>query len=174
MGRYRPFPECTAQALDYCLRLHGLRLSVGEREALLEAYRRLPAFPEVPAALERLREAGFRLFAFSNGIAADVRALLAGAGVAGLLEDVVSVDEVRRFKPDPAVYAHFLRRAGCRTGEAWLVSSNPFDVMGARSAGMGAAWVRRAPEQPFDPWGEFEPSLVVPDLAALAEAFGGA
>jgi 2-haloacid dehalogenase len=73
---------------------------------------------------------------------------------------------VRSFKPNPGVYAHFLRQAGVEGGEAWLVSSNPFDVIGAVSAGMRAAWVKRVPEALFDPW-EVEPTLVVTTLNDL-------
>jgi FMN phosphatase YigB (HAD superfamily) len=71
------------------------------------------------------------------------------------------------FKPDPDVYAHFLKRAGVPASEAWMVSSNPFDVLGAMAAGMRSAWVRRDPELPFDPWG-MAPTLTVPGLADLA------
>jgi 2-haloacid dehalogenase len=79
------------------------------------------------------------------------------------------VEGIRSFKPDPAVYAHFLERTGSRPGDAWLVSSNPFDVIGAVSAGMRAAWVRRSPQAIFDPWG-IEPTVTVAGLAGLGEA----
>jgi 2-haloacid dehalogenase len=81
---------------------------------------------------------------------------------------VVSVDEIKSFKPNPAVYSHFLRRSGSTGNEAWMISSNPFDVIGAVSAGMRAAWVRRSAEMIYDPWG-IEPTLTVPGLEELAE-----
>jgi 2-haloacid dehalogenase len=167
MRRYETFAVCTGQALDHTSSLFGLHLGPAEREKLLDAYRTLPAFEDAREGLARAREAGFRLFAFSNGPAEAVGSLLAQAGLRDFFLDVVSVDEVKSFKPDPGVYAHFLRRAGATGGDAWLISSNPFDVIGALSAGMQAAWVKRSPEAPFDPWG-LEPTLTVDSLSDLA------
>ena len=107
------------------------------------------------------------MFAFSNGRADAVEPLLVQAGLREFFLDVVSVDEIRSFKPNPGVYAHFLRRAGAAGADAWLISGNPFDVIGALSAGMRAVWLRRDPNAPFDPWG-LEPSLVVENLLELA------
>jgi 2-haloacid dehalogenase len=77
------------------------------------------------------------------------------------------VDEIKSFKPNPGVYCHFLRRAGACGSQAWLVSSNPFDVIGAISAGMKAAWIQRTPDTIFDPWG-IEPTITVRNLSDLA------
>ena len=167
MQCYEPFSVCTSQALDFTCSQFGLQLTPGARNELLGAYRTLPAFKDAQDGQARCREAGFRLFAFSNGSAEPVDALLAQAGLRAYFLDVVSVDEVKSFKPNPGVYAHFLRRAGAAGSEAWLISGNPFDVIGARSAGLRAAWVRRSPEVPFDPWG-IEPTLTVTSLADLA------
>ena len=88
-----------------------------------------------------------------------------GATVIG----VVSTDEIKSFKPNPAVYVHFLRQAGACGSEAWLISGNPFDVIGAISAGMRGAWVKRAPQAVFDPW-EIQPTLTVASIVELCEA----
>jgi 2-haloacid dehalogenase len=167
MRRYETFAVCTGQALDHTCSLFGLHLGPAERTQLLDAYRTLPAFEDARQGLTQVRDAGFRLFAFSNGPAEAVGSLLAQAGLRVFFLDVVSVDEVQSFKPDPDVYAHFLKRAGAPAGDAWLVSSNPFDVIGALSAGMRAAWVKRSPEASFDPWG-LEPTLTVNSLSDLA------
>ena len=76
---------------------------------------------------------------------------------------------MRSFKPDPAVYEHFLEQARAEPGDAWLVSGNPFDVIGAVSAGMRAAWVRRSPRGVFDPWG-VEPTVTIGGLRDLGAA----
>jgi 2-haloacid dehalogenase len=167
MRSYRNFAACTADALDFTAAQFGIPLAREDREKLLGAYRALPAFGDVKDGLARCRAAGFRMFAFSNGTADAVEALLANAGIRDLFVDVVSVDEIRTFKPDPATYQHFLKRAGAAAAEAWLVSSNPFDVLGALSAGMRAAWIRRSPEAQFDPWG-VEPTLTAKGLLDLA------
>jgi 2-haloacid dehalogenase len=168
MRQYEPFSVCTSQALDHSCTRFGLQLSGNQRQRLLDAYQTLPAFADAAEGLAQAKAAGLRLFAFSNGRADAVESLLAQAGLRDFFLGVVSVDEVQSFKPDPAVYAHFLRRAGAVGPEAWMVSGNPFDVLGALGAGMRAAWVQRSPEARFDPWGP-EPTLTVrslPDLAA--------
>ena len=170
MRHYVDFATCTAQALDWCCEALGHDLGPDQRRTLLEAYRTLPAFPDALPALTRLAARGLRLYAFSNGTRAAVETLLEAAGLREHFLDVVSVDEVKSFKPDPAVYAHFLRRTGATGEAAWLISGNPFDVLGARSAGMHAAWVRRSPAAVFDPW-DLRPDLTVPGLEALADAF---
>lgn len=171
MQNYRDFSVCTRQALDYACESLGVDISDGDKGRLMEGYKVLPAYADVEEGLSRLGDSGVRMFAFSNGRAGDVRGLLANAGIEGHFEGVISVDDVRSFKPNPAVYAHFLRQAGAGGGESWLVSGNPFDVIGAMSAGMRGAWVKRKPGDVFDPW-EFEPTVTVGGLGELHDALG--
>lgn len=166
MQNYQDFAVCTRQALDYTCAARNVDLSAADRERLLETYRHLPAFPDVRAGLEALAQTGSRLFAFSNGRPDDVAQLLEQAGIAPFFLGVVSTDELRSFKPNPAVYAHFLRRAGATGADAWLVSGNPFDVIGAISAGLRGAWVKRSTTARFDPW-EIVPTATVANLAEL-------
>ena len=76
--------------------------------------------------------------------------------------------DVRSYKPDPSVYAHFLDNTGAMLGAIWLVSGNPFDVIGAIEAGWKAIWVRRNPTAVFDPWG-IEPDGIVTSLDELPD-----
>lgn len=168
MQNYERFSTCTREALDYTCACFGTPLDRNVRAELLAAYGALPAFADAAPGLARARDAGFRIFAFSNGSADAVDGLLSHAGIRSHFIDIVSVDEVKSFKPNPGVYAHFLRRAGATGAAAWLVSSNPFDVIGAVSCGMRAAWVKRSPEAIFDPWG-IEPDLTVSSLLDLTE-----
>jgi len=169
MQNYVTFAVCTAQALDYTSALFDLALTDEQKEQLLSIYRILPAFDDVFAGLVAARDAGFRLFAFSNGSADAIETLLANAGIRELFLDIISTDEIRSFKPNPAVYCHFQRRAGSSGSCSWLVSSNPFDVIGAMSAGMKAAWIKRTADALFDPWG-IEPVMTVQSLTDLATA----
>lgn len=171
MRQYRDFDTCTRQALEYACAVDGIKLSDENVERLMETYLSLPCFADVKDALTALSSSGFRLFAFSNGVAASVAQLLRHAGIDAFFSDVISVDEIMTFKPDPAVYAHFMRRAGSSPQDTWLISSNPFDVSGAVAAGLRAAWVRRADGAVFDSW-EFQPDLVVGDLSQLYDAVG--
>ena len=172
MQNYRDFSVCTRQALDYACEFLGVDISDADKQSLMEGYKVLPAYADVEEGLARLKGSGLRLFAFSNGRAEDVRGLLANAGIEGYFEGVVSVDDLRSFKPNPAVYAHFLRQAGARGSDSWLVSGNPFDVIGAMSAGLRGAWVKRSAGAVFDPW-EIEPTVTVGDLGELHDALVG-
>ena len=166
MQNYETFAVCTSQALDYTCVCYGTSLNAGQKQELMSLYRVLPAFDDVTEALQRLQNSGFRLYAFSNGAAEALEVLLNNAGIRELFLGVVSVDDIKSFKPNPAVYSHFLRQSQSTGGSAWLISSNPFDVIGAISAGMKSAWVRRSPEAIFDPWG-IEPTITVNSLLEL-------
>jgi 2-haloacid dehalogenase len=168
MQNYQNFAQCTRDALDYTCSYYKVPLCQVDKEELLEAYKVLPAFDDVKEGLARAQKAGFRMFAFSNGSAEAVETLLRNAGIREYFMGVVSVDEMKSFKPNPAVYSHFLRRADAVGADAWLISSNPFDVIGAISAGMRAAWLKRSPDALFDPWG-IEPTLTVDSLVNLDE-----
>lgn len=167
MRRYEDFDLCTCQALDYTAQTLGAELSEEARERLIGEYVSLSPFPDVLPGLRTMKDAGRTLVAFSNGVEATLRALLERAGVLPILDGVVSVDDVSSFKPDPEVYHHLCRKLDSPPSEMWLVSSNPFDVIGGKNVGLNVAWVRRNPGTPFDPWG-IEPDLTVPDLQSLA------
>jgi 2-haloacid dehalogenase len=168
MQNYVSFAVCTSQALDYTCLFHKVELNLEQKNELMNIYSVLPAFDDVKEALTKLKEKGFRLFAFSNGKAEAVEKLLIHAGVRELFLDVVSVDDIKTFKPSPGAYAHFLRTAQTNGNEAWLISSNPFDVIGSISAGMKSAWIQRSSESIFDPW-EIQPTITVSSLLELCE-----
>jgi 2-haloacid dehalogenase len=173
MQNYENFAICTSHALDYTCSYYKVSLTEEQKHELLDSYRTLPAFNDVKDGLARLKAANFRLYAFSNGSADVVETLLVAAGIRDFFIGVVSVDDLKSFKPNPAVYSHFLRQSGASGGSsAWLISSNPFDVIGAISAGMQAAWVRRSQEAIFDPWG-IEPTIIVGSLGELNEQIAG-
>ena len=166
MRKYEPFSVCTRQALDFTCAVYDANLSPERKEHLLRLYRALPAFADVQECLSRLKSTYFRLFAFSNGEPEALEELLTNAGIRSLFQGVVSVNEIRSFKPNPDVYSYFLDQTGSAPESAWLISSNPFDVIGAVSAGMKSAWVRRSQAAVFDPWG-IEPTLTIASLAEL-------
>ena len=166
MQNYETFAVCTAQALDYSCDFYKAALTKSQKDELLAIYRVLPAFDDVEEGLLRLKANGFRLFAFSNGAVDALESLMKAARIRAMFIDLVSVDPLKSFKPNPAVYAYFLRQAHAGGDNAWMVSSNPFDVIGAISAGMRAAWVKRSPDAVFDPWG-IKPTMIVSSLIEL-------
>lgn len=173
MQRYEDFSVCIRDALDYTCAELSTPLGSDAKAALLETYRELPPFDDVADSLAELKCSDFKIYAFSNGARATVDRLLRAAGIRESFLDIVSVEEVGSFKPDPRVYAHFLSRAGAEGSHAWLISGNSFDVLGAMAVGMRGVWVRRTERALFDPWG-IEPTLTVtglgqlgPDIAAM-------
>jgi len=168
MRDYENFPVCTRNALDYADAVFKTNIHENDKQALMQVYRVLPAYDDVPEALEKIRAAGFRMYGFSNGVAEAVSGLLEHAGISEFFDGVVSVDDVKTFKPNPDVYQHFVDSTGSDKDSAWLVSSNPFDVQGAVSFGMQAAWLHRFKDVVFDPWG-IEPTIVMDELGEIVE-----
>jgi 2-haloacid dehalogenase len=166
MQQYERFSVCIADALEFTSRYCGVKLPEASKADLLAAYLTLPAFDDVAGGLAALPGDTFSLYAFSNGAADAVESLLVGAGIDDFFIDIVSVDEVGRFKPDPAVYRHFLARSATPPEHAWLISSNPFDILGAIAVGMRGAWVRRSGNAIFDPW-RVEPTITVDSLDGI-------
>src|ERR671932_706769 len=167
MRSYEDFGVCTRQALVFAARTLEVELSEEDQEKLIEEYQNLGPFPGVIPGLEALKAKGHTLVAFSNGVEATARTLVERAGILSHLDGVISVDDLKTFKPDPEVYRYLALRLRSSPYEIWLVSSNTFDVLGAKSAGLKAAWIKRKPDAQLDPWG-IEPDLVVTALEALA------
>jgi 2-haloacid dehalogenase len=170
MERYEDFERVTRKALEYALAAAGRELGAPEKDLLMSRYDDLEPFPDAVPGLERLREAGYTLAVFSNGSPRMLRSLMEATGLGEHFREVISVDEVGAYKPSPKVYRHAARRLGRPIGEVRLVSSNPFDVVGAEAAGMRAAWIDRSGGL-FDTLGP-PPDVVVGSLAELADALG--
>jgi len=169
-GLMQNFATCTRDALDYTCLTTKASLSEAEKQELMNTYSTLPPFQDVKEGLDKMEKVGFQMFAFSNGSTDAVDTLLSAAIIRSYFIDIVSADEIKTFKPNPDLYSHFLRRSGSTGEQAWLVSSNPFDVIGAISSGMRAAWVQRSKDSIFDPW-EIKPTMIVENLLDLAESF---
>ncbi len=171
MGSYADFAVVTRDALEYCDAAMDTRLSASAREQLLSDYTRLDAYDDVHEALVSLKHQGRCLYAFSNGHPRDLESLLSHAGIAELLDGIVSVHDVESFKPDPKVYAHFCRSAGTVPAQTRLVSSNGFDIAGAHACGWRTAWLRRETGIVFDGWRPGPETIIssLQELATLAD-----
>jgi 2-haloacid dehalogenase len=141
-GRYVDFWTVTGDALDYALDSLGLA-DAGLRNSLMALYRRLSAFPEVPATLGALRGAGYATAILSNGSPDMLADAVVAAGLDRLFDAVLSVDPLRTFKTDPRVYQYALDRLGLAAGEVAFLSSNGWDVYAASDFGLGAVWCNR-------------------------------
>jgi len=114
------------------------------RARLMASYERLGAYADARPALEALRARGLRLAILSNGSPRMLAAAAETAGLAPLLEHVLSVEEVRVYKPSPAVYRLAPVRLGLWPAEIAFVSANGWDASGAKAAGFSVAWCNRA------------------------------
>jgi 2-haloacid dehalogenase len=168
MERYQDFEQVTRKALDYALATVGRELAPEQKDDLIERYNDLERFSDVEPGLERLKEAGHAMIVFSNGAPHMLEALMDSAELRPYFQGFVSVDEVKTYKPSPKTYRHAARRLGRPIGEVRLVSSNPFDDIGAQAAGMKSAWVDRSGGL-FDTLGP-TPEIVVGTLTELADA----
>lgn len=169
MRDYKDFPTCTRQALLFTDERLQTDLPDAAKDTLMEQYRVLPTYADVPESLQKLKAANCRMYAFSNGHPNDLDHLLTHAGLSKHLDGIVSVHDIRSYKPDPAVYQHFLDSTNAEAQDTWLVSGNPFDVIGAEAAGWNTAWLKRDPAAVFDPW-EVDATATIAEISELVEA----
>jgi 2-haloacid dehalogenase len=143
MAAYAKFWQVTGEALDHSLAAHGIEDS-GVRDKLMSAYLALDPFPEVPAALDKLKRAGMRLAILSNGNPEMLDRMVAASKLADCFEAVLSVDAVKVFKPDPKVYRLVEAHCGVKPDKVCFLSSNCWDDHGAAHFGFSSVWVNRA------------------------------
>jgi 2-haloacid dehalogenase len=143
MGRHADFALVTADALDFTLEALGID-DPALRARLLALYDRLAAYPDAAQALHRLRGAGLATAILSNGTPAMLASATKSAGLADLLDAVISVEDVRIYKPHRSVYQLAVDRLRVAPGEILFVSSNGWDAYAARAFGFRVAWCNRA------------------------------
>jgi len=142
MGRYEDFWAVTESALRYAVRRLELTVTEAQVDRLMNAYLTLACFPEVKAALARLRDRPCAIL--SNGAPAMLEAAVRSGGLGDALQHVLSVDTVKVFKPSPLVYALGPKAMRATAGELLFVSSNAWDVAGAKAFGYQVAWCNRS------------------------------
>lgn len=167
MGEYRDFWELTERALDVAFaRVPSADKSL--RQPLLDAYWKLDCYPEVPKVLKALKAGGARLAILSNGSPAMLESAVKNAALDTILDDIVSVDRIRRYKPHPDVYDMITTQWRLYPDAVSFQSSNRWDVAGASRFGFRTIWINRAgmpdeyPEQPA--------GLVLPSLEGVVTA----
>ena len=169
MGRYAGFWQVTGDALDYAMA--ALDIEDEElRAGLMDAYRTLDAYPEVPQTLATLRAHGLKCAILSNGEPGMLEPAVAAAGIADSLDAVLSVDEVGIYKPHPSVYQLVVDRLGVPAAAVSFQSSNAWDANGAAAFGFRVAWCNRfgqGPERVPE-----APDAEITTLAALPALLG--
>ena len=140
---YRDFDELTKDALAFTCEQREVELDSSRMRELADAWRTMPAYGDVAAVLQALAAQDIPLAVLTNGTPSSANTALEHAGVRGLLTDVLSVDSVRAYKPDPRVYALATARFACAPREIVFVSSNAWDAWGAAAFGFRVAWCNR-------------------------------
>jgi 2-haloacid dehalogenase len=165
-GAHTDFWEVTQNGLDWALEASALT-DPDLRERLLALYWELSAYPEVPAMLGALKDAGYQTAILSNGSPDMLNGAVKSAGIGDLLDDVLSVQDVGVFKPHRSVYQLVNDRFDCGSDQVLFVSSNGWDAAAAAGFGFQCIWANRAGE-PMDrlPW---TPHHVVNDLTTVSE-----
>ena len=146
---YLPFWELTRAGLRYACKRLTLALTAESETQLMTQYRQLPAFPENVEVLQGLKQRGIVTGILSNGDPAMLQAAVESAGLAGLLDHVLSVDVLRKYKTHPAAYALGEQATGLAAGEIGFVSSNSWDALAATWYGYRTLWVNRS-DLPFE------------------------
>lgn len=146
---YRPFWELTRAGLRYACKKLALELTPEREEQLMNQYRHLSAFPENGAVLKALKDKGVVTGILSNGDPAMLAVSVKSAGLEGLLDHVLSVDSVRKYKTDPQAYGLGVQATGLPAGQIAFVSSNSWDALAATWYGYRTLWVNRY-QLPFE------------------------
>ncbi|RWI30278.1 haloacid dehalogenase type II [Mesorhizobium sp.] len=167
MGAYVDFWQLTEQALDFAFRKVP-SADKGLRAQLLDTYWRLDCYPEVPAVLKALKASGAKLAILSNGSPEMLEAAVKSAALDQVLDDIYSVEAVKRFKADPSVYDMVTTGWRLYPGAVSFQSSNRWDVAGATKFGFRTVWINRS-DQPEE-YRDFPPALILPSLEGLLAA----
>ncbi|MGB8000234.1 MAG: haloacid dehalogenase type II [Anaerobacillus sp.] len=165
MGKYRPFSDVTQDALRYAVEDAGAKLNYSNEEQLLAAYKKLTVYDEVPQVLKDLKDEGMTLAIFSNGSHDMLDPLVEHSPLAEYLDHIISADDIKQFKPTPASYTHALDSLELKREEILFMSSNGWDISGAKNFGFKTAWINRN-EKPVEHLA-LEPDNIYSDLKGI-------
>ncbi|WP_335872942.1 haloacid dehalogenase type II [Bacillus sp. 2205SS5-2] len=165
MGRYEPFLEVTRSALHYALAKLELPLSNSNEEDLIAAYKKLTPYPEVEAVLKQLQPKERAVF--SNGSPDMLNPLIESSSLSSYIDKIITVDDIKHYKPTPASYQHALTHLGLKREEILFMSSNGWDITGAKSFGFQTAWINRQ-NLPKEELG-ITPNRIYKDLTGILE-----
>ena len=169
MDRYKDFWQITHDGLVYAAHALRLDLDAYNRTRLMDAYTTLAAFPDVKPGLQQLKAMGLSLAVLSNGEPRMLESAARSAGITHLLDVVISVDEVKVFKPSPRVYELAATHLKTPQSSIGFVTSNNWDAQGAASADLTTFWIQRTATEPAEELGYPAAHVVrlLTDLPAL-------
>ena len=141
MNRYEDFWKVTEDSLDKSMKLFKIDTSM--KNELLDLYKVLSTFPEVKETLQKLKEKKYKLVILSNGTHALIKELVDTNNLGGIFDDVISVEEVKIYKPHSNVYNIPIKKYQIEKKQFAYLSANTWDVSAAGNFGFNAVWVNR-------------------------------
>ena len=165
-GEYRPLIDIAFAVLRMEADARRIKLSERDLNGIRAALSSLPPFRDVPGAMRKLRNAGFRLAVLTNSAGEDARVQVALAKLSRYFEHVISVAQVRRFKPARETYESAANVLGVPPHQILMVAAHPWDLIGAAAAGCRTAFIQRPGKALFP--GALVPTYVARDVAELA------
>jgi 2-haloacid dehalogenase len=166
-GQYVPFTDIGAAVMKMLADTRGIRIGDADKKELTEKFSTMPPHPEVPAALRKLRGAGFRLFTLTDNLLEVQTRQLTHGGIVDQFERRFSADGVKHHKPSRQAYGYVERELGVKPAQLFLIACHTWDTLGAVAAGWGAALIKR-PGNDLLGVGP-QPSIVGDDLDNVAD-----
>ena len=167
MKRYVDFWKVTEDSLEYAMESHGIDKNF--KNELLNLYKKLNPYPELKDCLKSLKSKKLKICILSNGSPDLLKQLISNAGVQELFDDLISVEDVKIFKPDPQVYELVTKKYICKPEEVCFMSSNTWDIVGGGLFGYQTVWVDRFNKK-FDRL-DYKPNMQIKNLSELTKYF---
>jgi 2-haloacid dehalogenase len=142
-GSYVPFTDIGSAVMKMLADTRGIKIEKRDKKELTEKFSAMPSYPEVPAALRKLRDAGFRLFTLTDNLLEIQTRQLAHGGIVDLFERQFSADGVKHHKPSREAYGYVERELGVEPSQLCLIACHTWDTLGAVAAGWSAALIKR-------------------------------
>lgn len=165
MGQYEPFIDITRDSLKYAVNKLNLEYNQEKELVLLEEYKNLSHYPEVETVLKEMKPK--KLAVFSNGSRNMLEPLIQNSGLSSLFDEIISVDDIKQYKPTPASYSYCLKVLGLEREEILFMSSNGWDITGAKNFGFKTAWINRN-KLPIEELNQ-KPHAIYTDLNGILE-----
>src|SRR5690348_1017276 len=140
---YVPFTDIGSAVMKMLADTRGIKISEADKGQLIERFSTMPPYPEVPGALRKLGDAGFRLFTLTDNLLEVQTRQLEHGGLLDFFERRFSADGAKHDKPSPEAYAYAQAQLGASPSELLLVACHTWDTLGAVAGGWGAALIRR-------------------------------
>lgn len=164
-GRYEDFSIVTRDALRYALMVADVTASVETENELISAYAKLAPYEEVENVLKQLKDR--HTVVLSNGTEKMLNQLIGHASFGSLFDELVSIDGAKQFKPSPSAYMYWFKTMDLKRDEVLFMSSNGWDIVGAKNFGFQTAWINRD-DKPIEAL-DVRPDAVYDDLTGILE-----